>query len=97
MCREAAGLVQSADEKKLFLGALGSVRVPETLELVTPHLADAAIKEEAAAAIAAIADDLVKLNPKPAALLPALEKAAQATENADLGKRLTALKRQAGG
>lgn len=96
MCTAAAGVVQEAEDKKLLLGALGSLHTPTALERVLPYLKDAAIREEAAAAVASIADDLVKSTPKPAGLAEALKSATDATTNADLGKRLNVLLQKAG-
>lgn len=97
MCREAAGLVQAADEKKMLLAALGSVTAPDALEVITPYLGDAATREEASAAAVGVADRLLKVknakvSPK---LIEALEKVAQATTNADLAQRAKALLEQA--
>ena len=93
MCQEAVPVVQSADEKKLLLGALGSIKTVEAVALVTPYLDDAATKEEASAAVVSIAQELLKGDrPTPAAakLVEPLQKAAQATTNEDLAKRAKA-------
>ncbi len=97
MCQQAAPLVQQADEKKLLLGALGSVHTVDSLAMVAPYLADAATREEASAATAAIADQVLKSgNAQQAAkLVEPLQKAAQATTNEDLVKRLKGLLDQA--
>ena len=60
MCRQAAPLAQKDDEKKLLLGALGSIASVEALDAITPYLDDAATKEEAAASAVDIADKLLK-------------------------------------
>jgi len=62
MSREAASLIQSADEKKLLLAALGSVKTPEAAAVLAPYVEDAAVRQEAGVAIAAIADELLKGN-----------------------------------
>jgi HEAT repeat protein len=90
MCRQAAPLAQKDDEKKLLLGALGTMASVEALEMITPYLDDAATKEEAAASAVDISDkllkekDTAKVAPK---LIEPLDKAARATANADLAKR----------
>jgi hypothetical protein len=90
MCRQAAPLAQKDDEKKLLLGALGSIASVEALELITPYLGEAGTKEEAAASVVDISEKLLKekdsakVAPK---LIEPLDKAAQATGNADLAKR----------
>jgi HEAT repeat protein len=93
MCQEAVPVVQSADEKRLLLGALGSIKTVQAVALVTPYLDDAATKEEASAAVVSIAQELLKGDqPTPAAakLIEPLQKAAQATTNEDLAKRAQA-------
>jgi HEAT repeat protein len=90
MCREGTALAQSVDEKKLLLGALGSIKTVEAVALVTPYLDDAATKEEASAAVVSIAQELLKGDqgaPIAAKLIEPLQKAAQATTNEDLAKR----------
>jgi len=98
MCQEAAGLAQSADEKKLLLGALGSIKTVEAVALVTPYLDDAATKEEASAAVVSIAQELLQGDqaaPAAAKLIEPLQKVAQATTNEDLAKRAKAQLQQA--
>lgn len=97
MVREAAALCQKVDEKKLLLGALGSVKTADAMSLVGPYLDDEATRNEAAAAAVAIADELLK-TPSAAAIAPQLvaplEKAATAS-NADLAGRARSLADQA--
>jgi HEAT repeat protein len=90
MCREAAALVREPAEKKLLLAALGSIHMVESAELIAPHLGDAGVREEAAAAVVGIAQELLQGNAGATAapkLAPLLEQAAGATANADLAKR----------
>ena len=100
MCREAAGLVQKDDEKKLLLAALGSINTPEALDQIKPYLDDAATKEEAATASVNIAEKLLqgsdsaKVAPK---LIEPLDKVAQVTANTDLANRAKKLAEQARG
>ncbi len=94
MCRNAAGLVQSADEKKLLLAALGSIHSPEALPLVEPYLEDPGTRAEAGNAAVGIASAILqggqaaKLAPQ---LVAPLEKVAQATANTTLGERAKSL------
>jgi len=60
MCREAAPLAQKPGEKKLLLSALGKVQTAESVALIAPYLDDATTKEEASAAVVAIAERLAK-------------------------------------
>ena len=60
MLTTAMGLVKRADEKKLVLGAWGTVMTPQSLEVLAPYLDDAAVQNEAASAIAAVATELAK-------------------------------------
>ena len=55
---EAAGVATSPQEKMLVLAGLGDILSVESLRLVTPHLADAAVADEAGAAAVKIAEKL---------------------------------------
>jgi len=61
--------------------------------MIAPYLGDAATKDEASAATVAVAEKLVD-GPDASKLAEPLQKAAQATANADLVKRAKALLRQ---
>jgi HEAT repeat protein len=98
MCQKAATLIQKTDEKRLYLGALSDIPTAESLALIAPYLDDSATKEEASAATVAVAEKLLKgSNPGriAARVTDPLQKAAQATGNADLAKRAKALLEQA--
>lgn len=98
MCQDAGPLVTRPEEKRLLLAALGSVPSLDAVKLVVPHLDDAATKEEASAAVVAIADRLLRgRNPAPAtaALAEPLTKVAQVSGNADLAKRAKDLAQRA--
>ncbi len=100
ICREAAAVVQRPEEKKLLLGALGSIKHPEAVEMIVPHLQSADTKEEAVAALVAVADELLKWNDASAAataarLVAPLEAAGQATSNAELARRVKTLTERA--
>ena len=98
MCRQSAPLAQKDDEKKLLLAALGTIASVEALEAITPYLDDAGTKEEAAASVVDISDKLLKEKDSAKAapkLIAPLDKAAQATANADLAKRAKDLLDQA--
>jgi hypothetical protein len=100
MCREASSLTQSADDKKRLLSALGGIPSADALALATPHLDDSALKEEASAACVTIAERLLKgknaarVAPK---VIEPLEKAARATSDAELAKRIATALQQARG
>lgn len=98
MCREAAEIVQQDDEKRLLLGALGSIRTMESLELIAPYLDDPATREEASAATVAVAEVVMKspeAKRNASRLIEPLQKAAEATANAELAKRARGLLEQA--
>lgn len=98
MCQQAAGLVERDDEKKLLLGALGSIESPEALALVVQHLDEPGTQEEAAIAVVAIAEKLLKgrrAATHASRLIEPLEKVVQVTTNADLARRAKVLLRQA--
>ena len=98
MCREAAGMIRRADEKKLLLGALSSIESPGTLALIVPHMDVADTREEAAMAATTVAEQLLKSRqsaryaPK---LIEPLEKVAQVTTNENLARRAKGLLQQA--
>jgi HEAT repeat protein len=90
MCRQAAGLVQSNDEKKLLLAALGGIQSPDSLALIEPYLDDAGVRDEAGNAAVGIAAGILqggqaaKLAGK---LVEPLEKVARVTTNAQRAGR----------
>jgi HEAT repeat protein len=98
MCREATSVVESAEEKKLLLAALGSITAANAVPLIVPYLEDPAVRAEAATAVLGITDKVLrtpgssKVAPK---LIEPLEKVAQATAGTDLGKRASAAVEQA--
>jgi HEAT repeat protein len=55
ICREALGILERADEKRLLLGVIGKVRSAESLEVAGKYLEDESLKSEAAIAAANIA------------------------------------------
>ena len=52
--------MQRNEEKKLLLGALGSLNSPAVIEMILPHLDNVATKAEAATAILGIAEKILK-------------------------------------
>jgi hypothetical protein len=71
----AASLAKRADDMKRVLGALGTIATVESLAMVTPHLENKALREEAAAAVVAI---VAPMKPRPDAATKALQKVAKA-------------------
>ena len=74
------GWAEQADEKKLVLGGVGDVVHVDALELAQSHLADEALRDEAAAAMLSIAQGLAATNRVEA--MAAID-AVLALENAD--------------
>lgn len=98
MCQDAVSLVKRTEEKRLLLAALGTVPTPDAVKLIVPHLNDPATKEEAGAAVVAIADRMLRgqgANPAAAVLVEPLTKVAQTSGNADLVKRAKDLAQRA--
>jgi HEAT repeat protein len=98
MCQQAVELIERTDEKKLLLGALGSIESPKALELIVPHLNDPEARQEAGMAVVTVAEKLLKRrNASKFApeLIEPLEKVVQATGNNDLSRRAKRLLRQA--
>lgn len=94
LCRQAVDLAESAEEKRLWLAAVGNVPAVEALELLLPYLEQPTVKNEAAAAILNAADRLLrgqaaaKVAPQ---VMPPLEKVAEAVAGTDLAKRAGSL------
>jgi len=94
MCREAGGLVERTEEKRMLLAALGGINQPRSLSLILPFLDDAAVREEACVAAVTVSEKMTqgrnvrKLTPEQIA---GLEKIAQVTKNAELAKRAKVL------
>jgi len=95
MCKEAMGLADRDEEKKLVLGALGGVPAAEALAMVVPHLDAGAMKDEASAAAVSIAEKIAGSHPAPVA--EAMKTVLKATTNQDLQKRAGRVLRQAQG
>jgi HEAT repeat protein len=90
LCRQAQSLAQQPDEKKLLLSVLGGINSPQALELVRPHLGDAAVAEEAQNAVLRIADKALQAkDPEPGSdlVLPCLEQTAKDASNPALKSR----------
>lgn len=98
MCREVNPLIQSAEEKRLFLAALASIQTQPALALVTPYLDDETVRNEAGTAVVAIAArllrnrDISRIAPR---LVEPLQKVTQNASNPDLAQRAAPLLKQA--
>jgi HEAT repeat protein len=94
MCREAATIARTPEEKRLLLAALGDINSPKSVEQIVPHLSDDMVKEEAVLAIIGISDRLLKRDNASefaGALSEPLEKAAGATANQETANRAKSL------
>jgi HEAT repeat protein len=89
--KEALALAERTEEKRLVLSALGVVRSVEALTLVTAHLENAALKEEACQAAVSIAE---KLGPGPE-VAAAMDKVAKTTANKKVANQAAAIARKA--
>ncbi len=98
MCRQATGVVQRDDEKRLLLGTLGNIESPEAMNVILPYLNDAGVRQEAGMAAVTVAERLLRGRgpwPHAAALVAPLEKVVQATTNDQVAKRAKTLLEQA--
>jgi HEAT repeat protein len=91
--KDAMAKVERNEEKKLGLAALGAIPMAEALALVTPHLSNPAVKDEAGLAAVAIGEKLVASNA--AAVAAAMDEVVKATQNKAILKRANALQQQA--
>jgi sugar phosphate isomerase/epimerase len=98
MCRQAAALAQGPEERKLLLSRLAGVPGPESLALIVPALDDAATRQEAGAALLAVAGALLE-GPQAAAHAPLvidpLFQATRAAASPDLASRAQAMLKKA--
>jgi HEAT repeat protein len=83
--KDAIGLAERNEEKKLVLAALRGIPTAESLALVTPHLATADLKEEASLAAVGIAEKILQTHA--AQVAEAMEKVSTATSNEQVAKR----------
>jgi len=87
--KDALALAGRDEERKLVLAALGKIRSVDALALISPYLDSAPIKEEAALAAVAIAENLPA--PRPAQVASAMRQVVKVTANAQLAQRAKAL------
>ena len=98
MCREAEGLLERDDEKRLLLGALGNINTPGAVAMIVPYLDSSGTREEASAAVVGIAERLLKgrgASRVASRLVKPLEKVARVTTNAGLSGKAKELLKQA--
>lgn len=98
MCKQAAGMVQRDEEKRLLLGTLGNIESPDAMGLILPYLSDANLRQEAGMAAVTLAQRLLRgRGPSPVAgrLIEPLEKVTQAVTDGEVAKRAQTLLEQA--
>jgi HEAT repeat protein len=98
MCREVEGLLERDDEKRLLLGALGSINTPGAVAMIVPYLDSSGTREEASAAIVGIAERLLKgknASKFASRLVQPLEKVVQVSTNANVSRKARELLKQA--
>lgn len=97
MCREAEGLLERNDEKRLLLGTLGGIDTPGAVAMIVPYLDSSGTREEASAAIVGIAERLLKgrnASKFASRLVQPLEKVARVTTNANVSGKAKELLKQ---
>lgn len=85
MCRQADALIERNDEKKLLLGALGTVASVDALSMAAANLDNPATKNEACFAAVAIAEHIVEQHPRE--VREAMQKVLDSTENRNVTRR----------
>ncbi|MDH4241012.1 MAG: HEAT repeat domain-containing protein, partial [Phycisphaerae bacterium] len=98
MCRDAEGLLERDDEKKLLLGALGNINTPGAVAMIVPYLNSSGTREEASAAVVAISERLLKgknASKFASRLVKPLEKVAEVTTNDSMSRKAKGLLKQA--
>ena len=97
ICRQALPIIQREEEKRMLLGALGSVASAESLDLIVPYLDNPSVKAEAVAAVMAVAEKRQK-NQDAGAAKKALEKVVKvAVDDPAVRKRAKELLKQMDG
>jgi HEAT repeat protein len=87
MLTTAMALAKRPEEKKLVLGAWGTLPTEQSLNTLRPYLDDAAVRDEAASAIIAIAPELAKDQKTKPQTVDALKSVVDKCENAQLRKK----------
>lgn len=85
MCRQADALIERNDDKKLLLGALGTVASVDALSMAMASLDDPATKNEACFAAVAIGENIVEQHPRE--VREAMQKVLDSTENRNVTRR----------
>jgi HEAT repeat protein len=80
-------LAKRPEEKKLVLGAWGTLPTEQSLNTLRPYLDDAAVRDEAASAIIAVAAELAKNQQTKPQAVDALKAVVDKCENAQLRKK----------
>ena len=81
MVRQASGLIERDEERKLLLSVLGDVASTEALSMAMTHLESPTTKEEAGIAVVAISEKIAQR------IADTLQKVIQATDNEDVKRR----------
>jgi len=89
MCRQAKGSIERNEEKKLLLGALGTVPSTEALSMAMNYVDDSFVRNEACFAVVAICDEIVLQHPDEVA--DAIAKVLNATKNRNVTRRARAI------
>lgn len=90
--KEAMALADRSEEKRLVLSALGNVPTVDALTLVTSHLDNPELKEEACLAAVAIAEKIASEHGAEATA--AMRQVANATTNKKLAAQASAIARR---
>lgn len=93
MCEEALRAAERNEEKILVLQAFHRLRVVESLPLVTPYLADEALKEKTIVALTRICERIVENHP--AEVEEALQKVLDSGVGEERAKQINTLLQKA--
>jgi len=93
LCKKATSIVQTTEEKKMLLGALGSITSVEAYDLIIPMLDDANVVNEAGAAVVGISGRLLqnKRNASNPKIIQALKKTASSKASENIIKQANSL------
>jgi len=94
MCKQADALIERNEEKKLLLGALGTVSSVEALSMAMANLDNRGTKNEACFAAVAIGNNIAGQNPRE--VTEAMKKVLKSTTNRNVTKSARQALNQAG-
>ena len=95
LCQKAMDGARNDEERKLVLATLAAIPAVETIPLLTAHLSNPALKEDACLALTTIAERVARFQPKESA--EAMKKVIEATAKPEVAARAKKVLQDVGG